>query len=104
MGLLEAISQDDLKAMADPDDANGDGISGRINWVPDLQTNALSPGRFGWKAEQPTVAQQVASAFSGDIGITTEMMPQSNCTETQTACVDVVSGVSLRSMRVYSSG
>ena len=92
MGLLEAISLDDLKAMADPDDANDDGISGRINWVPDLLTNALSPGRFGWKAEQPTVAQQVASAFSGDIGITTEMMPQSNCTESQTACADVVSG------------
>ena len=92
MGLLEAISEEDIEAMADPDDLDGDGISGRINWVPDIVANKKSIGRFGWKAEQPTVGQQVASAFSGDIGITTPLFPESSCASTQSVCDEQISG------------
>ncbi|MEL6668416.1 MAG: di-heme oxidoredictase family protein [Bacteroidota bacterium] len=80
MGLLEAIPDQTLIDLSDPDDLDGDGISGRINYVPHVEMeNQLVPGRFGWKATQPTVRQQVASAFSGDMGLTSELFPNENC-------------------------
>ena len=62
-------------ALADPDDADGDGISGRPNMVTDLRTGDVAQGRFGWKAGQPTVEQQSAGAFLGDIGVTSIALP-----------------------------
>ncbi len=85
-GLLEAIPVDDIVAGADPDDSDGDGISGRPNYVDgDL-------GRFGWKSNVATVADQVASAFSGDIGITSELRPDEICTEAQVECLQAPNG------------
>ena len=76
VGLLEAVPEDDGRsAGADPDDADGDGISGRPNRVVDVATGGTSLGRFGWKANVPTVEQQIAGAFHGDIGITTLAVP-----------------------------
>ena len=75
MGLLEAIPEADLVAAADPEDADGDGISGRVNRVWDVSQNALRLGRFGWKAGQPTVLQQSAAALHDDLGITTSLFP-----------------------------
>lgn len=86
MGLLAAIPEDDLLARADPDDADGDGISGRPNHVWDEVAGRAVLGRFGWKANQPTLQQQNAAAFSGDIGITTPLYPEANCPAPQTAC------------------
>ena len=71
---------------ADPRDSDGDGISGRPNRVIDARTGALVPGRFGWKANVPTVEQQNAGAFNGDIGITTPIFPKENCPDGQRAC------------------
>lgn len=81
VGLLDAIPAAALEALADPDDRDGDGISGRLNQVWDVAKGGVAPGRFGWKAEQPTVRQQVAAAFLGDIGITTPMFPEMILTE-----------------------
>lgn len=92
LGLLEAIPEATLEAMADPDDANKDGISGRINRVWDVEANDLRPGRFGWKAEQPTVLQQSAGAFLGDIGITSRLFKLNNCTDAQADCLAVEPG------------
>ncbi len=75
MGLLEAIPEADILNLADPDDADGDGISGRANTVFSVEANATMLGRFGWKAGEPTVAQQSAGAFRGDIGISTPLFP-----------------------------
>jgi CxxC motif-containing protein (DUF1111 family) len=83
VGLLDTIKTADIEALADPDDTDGDGISGRINQVWDVQTKTVVSGRFGWKAEQPTVRQQVAAAFFGDIGITTTLFPSMHLTEPQ---------------------
>lgn len=69
IGLLAAVPDDALTALADAQDSNGDGISGRINRVPNASTGGEAIGRFGWKAGQPSVAQQVAAAFEADIGI-----------------------------------
>ena len=85
-GLLAAIPEADLLAQADPEDVDGDGISGRPNMVWDWRKGAVSLGRFGWKANQPTVEQQVAAAFLGDIGITSVLFPEENCPPIQTAC------------------
>lgn len=92
LGLLEAIPDDVLLANADPDDADGDGISGRVNMVPDLKTGETVIGRFGWKAGEPTVEQQIASAFISDMGITSPLYPLENCTEVQEECRSAVSG------------
>lgn len=88
MGLLEAIPEPDLLAHADPDDDDGDGISGRPNRVWNVETSSRTLGRFGWKANQPTVTQQNAAAFLGDIGVTTPLFPEDNCPNAQTACIE----------------
>jgi CxxC motif-containing protein (DUF1111 family) len=70
MGLLEAIPENRLIALQDVNDADNDGISGKINYVWDVASSSLKPGRFGWKAEAPTSLQQVAGAYHQDMGIT----------------------------------
>lgn len=88
LGLLEAIPEADIVANEDPDDRDADGISGRANRVWSRQLNAVALGRFGWKAGQPTVLQQSAEAFAGDIGIGSPLvpMPWGDCMPAQAAC------------------
>ena len=92
MGLLEAIPEESILALSDPEDANEDGISGRPNYVRDVQTGKLALGRFGWKANQPTVNQQAAGAFLGDIGIASSLFPNDNCPAGQEACRQAPNG------------
>jgi CxxC motif-containing protein (DUF1111 family) len=92
VGLLEAIPADTILALADPDDADGDGISGRPNMVVDLRTGQMVIGRFGWKANVATVEQQNAGAFRGDIGITSSLFPDEACTAAQLDCLEAPSG------------
>ena len=94
LGLVEQIHPADIMAHADPDDANGDGISGRANIVRD-RTGKLTLGRFGWKGQTPSIRQQAANAFAGDIGISTPDVPDhwGECTETETDCLAAASGV-----------
>ncbi len=86
LGLLEAIPDQTLLSLADPDDADGDGISGRVNYVWDSIAETLAIGRFGWKANQPNLLQQTAGAFNGDIGVTSSINPLQPCTENQIGC------------------
>lgn len=94
MGLIQAIHPSDFLDSADPDDADGDGISGEVSLVRDLDGN-LTIGRFGWKAQNPTVRKQSAGAFAGDIGISTPDVPNHNgdCTQAQADCLDMPNGV-----------
>ncbi|MBA3582276.1 MAG: c-type cytochrome [Gammaproteobacteria bacterium] len=92
LGLLESISAKDILKHADAKDKNQDGISGKPNYVLDVQTNKKVLGRFGWKAGQPTILQQSAAAFNGDIGITSTLFPKDDCTNAQTACLKAVDG------------
>jgi len=85
LGLLEAIPAAALERSADPDDRDSDGISGRVNIVWDAVREGMAIGRFGWKAEQPTVLQQTAAAFAGDIGITTSLFPRDDRSELEPA-------------------
>lgn len=91
-GLLEAISEQDLLANEDIDDNNGDGISGKANRVWDVEQKKIAIGRFGWKAGQPTLKQQNAAAFNGDMGLTTSLFMEESCTATQKRCHEQMAG------------
>ena len=92
MGLLEAIPEASILALSDPDDVDGDGISGRPNYVWDVRKEEAVLGRFGWKANQPTLEQQSAGAFLGDIGITSSLFPEENCPSKQESCQEALNG------------
>ena len=78
LGLLEAIPESAILAYADETDADGDGISGKPNFVWDVVQQRYTLGRFGWKANQPTLLQQVAAAYHDDMGITTSLFRTEN--------------------------
>lgn len=88
LGLLEAIPEAEILALADPDDADGDGVSGRPNMIWSERLGRPVLGRFGHKAELPSVAHMSALAFSSDIGISSPIFPEGwgDCTQTQTDC------------------
>lgn len=86
LGLLEAIPESAIRAQADPGDKDGDGISGRVNHVWDVEAGRHRLGRFGWKANQPSLRQQNAGAAAGDIGLTSMVFPDPNCRNSQAAC------------------
>lgn len=92
LGLLEQIPEAQLLANADEFDSNGDGISGRANYAIDVVNNNLKIGRFGWKANVPSIPHQVAGAFNGDIGITSSYFPNENHTANQTSCMGLPDG------------
>ena len=88
LGLLEAIAESDILARADPDDADGDGISGRTRKVWSPESGRMMLGRFGWKAGAGSIVDQSAAAMSGDIGISNPLAPApwGECTSRQTVC------------------
>jgi len=92
LGLLEAVPEQALREREDPDDANQDGVSGRANVVWDVRRGAEALGRFGWKAEQPTVEQQSAVAFLNDLGVTSALFPDEGCTLAQLRCREQPNG------------
>lgn len=92
MGPIEAIPDSQILERADPDDANGDGISGRPNRVWDHRLGKLVIGRLGWKSNQPDIAHQTAGAFSSEIGMSTSLRPDQICTPAQTACLAAPTG------------
>ncbi|MCO5121782.1 MAG: thiol oxidoreductase [Burkholderiaceae bacterium] len=86
-GLLEAIPEADLLTAADPDDADGNGISGRPNRVVDPVSGTVVLGRFGLKAGAASVLAQSAAAYRNDMGLTSALFPTEPCTGQQPACL-----------------
>lgn len=88
LGLLEAIPAAEILAREDPDDRDGGGISGRANVVMSGEHGVPMLGRFGFKAGMPSIREQSAGAFSGDMGLSTWLHPDpaGDCTLAQTAC------------------
>ena len=80
LGYLDAVTDSDIIAMADPGDANGDGISGIPNWIQlkgyvasrpgSITQNGKYIGRFGKKGATYNLLQQTATAYNQDIGVT----------------------------------
>ena len=79
LGLLDAVPLQTILSYVDESDSNSDGISGKANYVYNYETETIALGRFGWKSNQPTLKQQIAAAFGGDLGITTSLFPNENC-------------------------
>lgn len=86
MGLIALISDEDILANEDVDDKDGDGISGRANWVYSKITKKTELGKYTWKASVAFLKEQIANAASNDIGLTTSVNPSENCTDFQEAC------------------
>jgi CxxC motif-containing protein (DUF1111 family) len=76
VGLVEAIPDDQILARADPDDRDGDGVSGRAAMVDDPVTGALRVGRFGWKGQHATLMAFGADAYRNEMGITNDIFPR----------------------------
>jgi CxxC motif-containing protein (DUF1111 family) len=86
-GLIEAIPVDSILARADPDDADGDGISGRANWVLAAEFvpahepgggTGLQLGRFSRKAQVSSLIEQTVAAYAEDMGITSDFRTVEN--------------------------
>ncbi|MDZ7925437.1 MAG: di-heme oxidoredictase family protein [Marinagarivorans sp.] len=92
MGLIELIPQAQIDALADEQDANGDGISGRVNWAWDAARGIRAPGRFSLKANRAFLDTTVAAAFAGDLGISNPVFPQQPCSAAQTRCLSEATG------------
>jgi CxxC motif-containing protein (DUF1111 family) len=92
VGLLQAVPESQILERSDPDDKDGDGISGRPNHVWDHVAKRIVLGRLGWKANQPDIAHQTAAAFAAEIGMSSSLRPQQNCTTQQAACVAAPDG------------
>lgn len=84
MGLLDLVTNEAILANADPDDANKDGISGRVHWV--FEEGQKRIGKFGWKAINSTLKTQNATAMHQDMGLTSSVFTDSNCTPNQITC------------------
>jgi len=87
VGWLELIPLSRLVDLADPDDLNGDGISGSIV-MGQYGARDIDPGRFGWKANEPDLAHQISAAFHSDLGLATPLQPAlwGDCTQAESGC------------------
>jgi CxxC motif-containing protein (DUF1111 family) len=86
LGLLEAVPEQALHALAERQKALG--YDGRVNLVRDDVNRRTAVGRFGWKANQPSIRQQIAAAFHGDLGVTSSLYDKENCPSAQVACAE----------------
>jgi len=101
VGLIDAIPDPTILALADPDDRDGDGISGRPNWVtpldyaPNVPTNAAGQriGRFGRKAQTASLLEQTVEAYHQDMGITSDFRPRENHNPLSSVPVDAADRV-----------
>ncbi|WP_174198890.1 di-heme oxidoredictase family protein [Marinifaba aquimaris] len=86
LGLIDAIKDSDLLDLEDVDDNDGDGISGKYNWVTDIETGKLDIGKFGYKAEHPSLKQHIAAEYAANMGLTNPIYRQLDCTGREHAC------------------
>lgn len=88
MGLLEAVAESTVLEWEDPDDEDGDGISGRAQHAVDPETGDIRLGRFGWKAGAGSLRHQIAAALNTDMGVMTSILDTPDCGTSQTDCGD----------------
>lgn len=90
LGLLEAISEETIYAIAQQQKSIG--FNGRPNYVRDDVNKRMALGRFGWKANQPSLEQQIAAAAIADMGVTSDVYIEQNCPPVQTICQQQIPG------------
>ncbi|WP_395816471.1 di-heme oxidoredictase family protein [Archangium minus] len=79
LGLLEAVDESTILSLADPNDANGDGVRGVPNWTLNPETGSRHLGRFGWKASKATLRHQAGIALLKDLGVTSPVYKSLDC-------------------------
>lgn len=92
MGLISALPDNEIIKFADEFDNDGDGISGRPNFVWNPETGEMDLGKYGWKANAPTLKIQIVGAFHGDMGLTTSIFPENDCPTPQLDCAEALTG------------
>jgi len=110
LGLLEAIDEATILAFADENDKNNDGISGKPNYVWNAIAQKTQLGRFGWKANEPTILQQISGALNGDMGISSDYFQDQHILPHQTEAKNAPQGGSpeienddLEKLHLYSA-
>ncbi|MBP7769756.1 MAG: thiol oxidoreductase [Aliarcobacter sp.] len=88
IGLIELISNEDILANEDINDLDGDGIKGQANYVYSNITKKEELGKYTWKASVAFLKEQIAGAASNDMGLTTTIFPDENCTQAQEKCLN----------------
>lgn len=86
MGLIDLISKEDILKNVDENDSNNDGISGRANFVYSPITKQIELGIYTWKASVSSIKEQVANAALNDMGLTSSLHKEDNCTSSQKQC------------------
>jgi CxxC motif-containing protein (DUF1111 family) len=86
LGLIDATPDADFRALAAAQAARGDGVAGRVSLVDNIRAGMKTVGKFGWKAQVPTLFQFAGDAYVNELGITTpdfpsESCPQGDCTQ-----------------------
>jgi len=84
LGLLDAVPEETLRALVRQQKEQG--LNGRVNTVWDASNRRPALGRYGWKANQPSLKQQVAAAAIGDLGVSSNLYPDQNCPPIQDIC------------------
>ena len=84
MGLLDAVPEETIRALAQRQQEQG--LNGRVNTVWDAINKRDALGRYGWKANQPSLKQQSAAAAIGDMGVASNLYPEQNCPPIQDIC------------------
>lgn len=79
LGLVDAIPDAVLIALAQHEQAANPLTAGRISVVTDPQSGQNRVGRFGWKAQQPTAFAFAGDAYENEMGVTTPTFPNENC-------------------------
>ncbi|MDM0074823.1 di-heme oxidoredictase family protein [Variovorax sp. J2P1-59] len=95
MGLIEAIDEATILALADPTDRDGDGVRGVPNWVSNPESAKVHLGRYGWKAAKATLRQQIGDALLKDMGVTSPVFPSRDCQRLDPGCHDVSGGTAI---------
>lgn len=101
LGKVDQIADAQIEANADPDDADGDGISGRVARLADGRI-----GRFGWKAGFPTLEDFVRDALSNEVGVTVpegEGFVAGFSTDTDDAADPEIAGEDYEALVFYSA-
>jgi CxxC motif-containing protein (DUF1111 family) len=79
LGLVDAVADSTFQAIAVEEQSNPDHITGVVSMVPNIATGQLSVGKFGWKAQNPTLFQFSGDAYVNEMGITSPQFAGENC-------------------------
>ena len=90
VGFLDAVSEEAILSIAEKQ--RGQNFNGRPNRVWDAVNKRMALGRYGWKANVPSLKQQIAAAALGDMGVNSNLFPEQNCPPVQTICAKQLPG------------